>query len=210
MSSEHTHSGSDEAVKEDPWPGRRCPTNSVPTGILPLLEQVLADARDEKPLQVFLASHSHLLTCLLPPGQGAWCWDRPRLGAELVPDFLLCTRNSTGIHWVMVELESPTRPPMNQSGLPSGKLGEALGQIRDWRGWLRQNIAYAQQQLGFTDLNAECLAYVIIGRRSSLQSQSIIRFRELSDARTTVMTYDRLLDAVGRGRTAIGVTNEQR
>lgn len=205
--------GSDKTLdvpKCDPWPDHRCPTNSMPTGILPLLAQTLDDARDEKPLQLFLARHTHLLTCLLPPGREGWCWDRPRLGAEFVPDFLLCTRNSTGIHWVLVELESPTRPPLNQSGLPSGKLAEALGQIRDWRAWLRQNIAYAQQQLGFADLNAECPAYVIIGRRSSLQSRSITKFRELSDNRTTVMTYDRLLDAVGRGRTAVGVANEQR
>ena len=85
---------------------------------------------DESPLQIFFAAHPYLLTCLLPPGRDTWCWDRPRLGGELIPDFLLCTHNSTGYQWVMVELESPAVRPMTQAGLPASKLNQALSQVR--------------------------------------------------------------------------------
>jgi hypothetical protein len=192
---------------KDLWPDHRCVTDRGANGLLVLFDQALADAHDEKPLQTFLANHSHLLTCLLPPGESAWFWDRPRFGSELIPDFLLCTRNSTGLHWVMIELESPARPLLTQAGLPSGKLSQALGQIRDWRIWLRRNIAYAQTELALVDLSAECRAYVIIGRRSALQSRHILKYRELSSDQTTVMTYDRLRDAIRRGRTPEGDGN---
>ena len=130
-----------------------------------------------------------------------WCFDRPRLGGEFIPDFLLATRNSTGFQWVMVELESPTKSPLTKAGLPTAKLNEALTQVRDWRSWLRLNIAYAQSQLGFSDLHAEVHAYVVIGRRSMLEAKNIRRYQELSSDKTGVMSYDRLVDTMKSGRT---------
>lgn len=108
------------------WDRFRVCLNASAVTILPLMRETLNDAADEGPVQTFLASHSHLLTCLLPPGRDVWCWDRPRLGSEFVPDFLLCTRNSTGFEWVMVELESPTVVPLLQNGLPGAKLCESV------------------------------------------------------------------------------------
>lgn len=190
----------ESAEMRDPWPERWCSPSPANDGHVRLLEDTLADANDERPLQTFLTSHSHLLTALLPLGQGGWCWDRPRFGAELIPDSLLCTRNSTGEQWVMVELESPTQPPLTRAGLPAAKLNEALGQVRDWRAWVRQNIAYAHHQLGFRGLTAESPAYVIIGRRSAIVASHSVKYRELSSEKTTVMTYDRLLETIRRGR----------
>ena len=188
----------------DPWLKHRCVEKAIPSQAeFNLFKSVLNDAADERSLQTFLAAHPHLLICLLPPSRGAWYFDRPRLGSELVPDFLLCTQNSVGMHWRMVELESPTRPPLTQTGIPSKTLNHALMQVRDWRIWLRANIAYAQHQLGFCDLDAECHAFVIIGRRYSIETRHAVRYRELSDDRTTTMTYDRLLDAMTRGRSII-------
>ena len=168
---------------------------------------MLNDARDERPIQAFLGAHAHLLTCLLPAGRGASCLDRPRLGSEFIPDFLLCTENSAGPQWRMVELESPATPPLTRAGMPSQKLNQALTQIRDWRAWLRQNVSYAQNQLGLHGLNAECGAVVVIGRRHTIDTRHAARYRELSDDRTTVMTYDRLLDAVVRGGRLMEVDN---
>lgn len=194
----------EDAETRNPWPDRRCLPSPANDGHVRLFVEILADASDEKPLQTFLASHPHLLTALLPPGQGAWCWDRPRFGSELIPDFLLCTRNSTGVQWVMVEVESPTYPPLTRAGLPAAKLNEALGQVRGWRAWVRQNIAYAHQQLGFRGLTAESRAYIIIGRRSAIAAHHSAMYRELSSERTTVMTYDRLVETVCRGRDMTG------
>lgn len=188
-------------VPEELWPEHRCaPTDPPAAGELAALKCVLNDARDERPLQAYFAGHPYLLAGLLPMGRGAWCFDRPRLGSELVPDFLLCTDTSAGIQWCMVELESPVRNPLTRAGRPAQKLNEALGQIRDWRAWLRANIAYAQNELGFRGLDAECRACVVIGRRHAIDQRHVSRYRELSDERTTIMTYDRLLDALARGR----------
>jgi hypothetical protein len=41
---------------------------------------------------------------------------------------------------------------------------------------------------------------VIIGRRHAIDARHAARYRALSDDRTTVMTYDRLLDAMARGQ----------
>ncbi len=192
----------------DPWPTQRCSSNTSLHNLVGLFTDVLTDARDESPVQTFLAAHPHLLTCMLPPGRDAWCWDRPRFGAELIPDLLLCTRNSTGFQWVMVELESPTVRPMTQGGLPASKLNQALGQVRDWRAWLRGNIAYAHTQLGFDGLNAESAAFVVIGRRNGLAPKHAAQWRELSHESTRVMTYDRLLETILRGRSTEGKTHE--
>ena len=111
----------------------------------------------------------------------------------------------------MVELESPVHSPLTQAGLPTQKLNRALAQVRDWRTWLRANIAYAQNTLAFPGLDAECQAYVVIGRRHAINHRHVARYRELSYGSTTTMTYDRLLDALAHGRLPLkAATNGQR
>lgn len=172
-------------------------------------EVVLSDARDEKPLQIFLASHPSLLSSLSPPGGSYWCLDRPRLGSEFIPDFLLASQTSAGVQWVMIELESPLERALTKAGLPAKKAAEGLKQIRDWRIWVRDNIQYAQNQLGLEGIDAECMSYLIIGRRSSLASKQAKPYRELSDNKTIVMSYDRLLDLAGRNFFMNGGSNGQ-
>jgi hypothetical protein len=156
--------------------------------------RVLGDAADERPLQAYFAAQPMLLAPLAHLGSGYWCIDRPRLGAELVPDFLLASRSSAGFRWVMIELEGPNERVLTTAGLPARKLAEALKQVRDWRIWLRTNIAYARDQLGLVEIDAECRAYIIIGRRAGLDPKQAHIYRELSDSTTTIMTYDRLSD----------------
>jgi Domain of unknown function (DUF4263) len=157
-------------------------------------ERVLGDAPDERALQKFLASFPVALSPLTPAGGDVWCLDRPRFGSEWVPDFLLATITSVGFRWVMVELESPNEKALTKAGLPANKLAEALKQIRDWRTWLSDNVAYARGELGLKDIEASCPAYIIIGRRGT----QIKTYRPLSTDGTTVMSYDRLLDHMNR------------
>ena len=167
----------------------------------------LDDAKDERPLQLFLMANRTLLTPLLPLGVGAWVWDRPQLGSEFVPDFLLCTRNCAGCHWLMLEIESPKANPLLKNGLPGAKLREAQGQIQDWRIWIRDNISYAQTQLGFQGLTAEAQAVIVIGRRSAIDTKHAKKWREINTNDTRIMTYDRLMDTLKTGRTICGDTN---
>ena len=99
----------------------------------------------------------------------------------------------------MVELENPNQKVLTRGGLPAKKLAEALKQVRDWRTWLTDNVAYARGELGLTDIEANCPAYVIIGRRSSLDRNQTMTYRALSDERLTVMSYDRLHDHMKYG-----------
>lgn len=161
-------------------------------------DRVLGDAVDEAPLQVVLAANGSLLAPLAPPGGDFWCLDRPRLGAELIPDFLLASRTSEGLRWAMVELEGPNERVLTKAGLPATKLAQAFKQVRDWRSWLSDNVAYARTELGLEDIEASCPAYVIIGRRSHLDSNQIRIYRALSSGGMTVMSYDRLRDLMGR------------
>jgi hypothetical protein len=132
-------------------------------------ERVLGDAPNERSLQTFLASFPVLLAPLAPPGGAVWCLDRPRLGSEFVPDFLIASTTSVGFRWAMVELESPNEKALTKAGLPAKKLAEALKQIRDWRTWLTDNVAYARLELGLKDIEANSPAYIVIGRRGSLE-----------------------------------------
>jgi hypothetical protein len=161
-------------------------------------ERVLGDAADERPLQTLLASSPVLLGPLAQPGGTFWCLDRPRLGSEFVPDFLLASITSVGFQWTMIELESPTEKALTKSGLPAKKLAEALKQIRDWRMWLTDNVAYARGELGFKDIDAKCPAFVVIGRRGSLDPKQAKTYRALSGDGITVMSYDRLLEHMNR------------
>jgi Domain of unknown function (DUF4263) len=161
-------------------------------------ERVLCDAPDERALQKFLGSFPVLLSPLAPAGAAVWCLDRPRLGSEFVPDFLLATITSVGFRWAMVELESPNEKALTKAGLPANKLAEALKQIRDWRTWLSDNVAYARGELGLKDIEASCPAYIIIGRRRMLDPKQVKIYRALSTDGTTVMSYDRLLDQMNR------------
>jgi hypothetical protein len=184
------------------WPQCRVAAGREPAALLvDEFDRVLCDAGDERPLQTLFASHPSLMGPLTPAGGGYWCLDRPRLGAELVPDFLLGTITSVGFRWVMVELESPLERALTKGGLPAKKLAEALKQVRDWRTWLTDNVAYARSELGLKDIDGSCHAYVVIGRRGSLDPTQVKTYRALSTDDTTVMTYDRLREVIGRGFT---------
>jgi hypothetical protein len=179
-----------------PWPSAYIDATAPSTIQLSGLEATLSTAEDERPLQTFLASSPAILQTLLPSAADAWCFDRPQFGSEFIPDFLLCHRNSLGYNWTLVELESPQMPALIKTGRPSAKLTEALAQIRDWRRWLRENIAYARSTLGFRGIHAEIAAHVLIGRRAHLDTKHIARYQELSlSSGANVLSYDRLLDA---------------
>lgn len=161
-------------------------------------ERVLGDAADERPLQTFLASFPVLLAPLAQPGGTLWCLDRPRLGAEFIPDFALASITSVGFQWTMIELESPIEKALTKRGLPAKKLAEALKQTRDWRTWLTDNVAYARSELGLKDIEASCPAIIIIGRRGSLDPKQVKTYRALSADGISVMSYDRLLEHMNR------------
>ncbi len=181
----------------DKWASCRVGDDRKPnTAAVDEFDRVLSDAADERPLQTFLAAHPSLLGPLTPPGGTFWCLDRPRLGSEWIPDFLLASVTSAGFRWVLIELESPNKAALTKGGLPAQKLAEAQRQVRDWRTWLTDNVAYAREERGLTDIEGTCRAYIVIGRRGGLDPRQAKTYRALSTDQTTVMSYDRLRDAM--------------
>ena len=182
-------------MSNQPWPSNLIPNDAPTIDLVNEFVRAVEDAKDERPLQTILATNPVLLRPLVPSAPDVWCFDRPKFGSELVPDFLLCYRNSMGFNWIMVELESPTKKVLTSRGRASAALSEALGQINDWRIWLRQNVAYARQQLGFTQLDAESIGWVIIGRRHQINPDHALIYRQLSNSLTQIMSFDRVIDA---------------
>jgi len=181
-------------ANKDPWPTKRVSAGAPSKVNVADFQMVLDVATDERPLQSFLASVPALFRPMLFAAPDFWCFDRPKFGAELIPDFLLCFRNSTGFNWVLIELESPLAPPLTAAGRPAKALSGAQGQVRDWRGWLRDNVAYARTQLGLTDIHAECPAWIVVGRRAHIDPKHSKKWADLSDNTDMVMTYDRIAE----------------
>jgi hypothetical protein len=177
------------------WP-KNLVSLKVPTAsLVEEFVRILNDARDEKPIQHFLVKNSVILRTLFPPSRSFWVFDRLKFGNQYVPDFLLCTQLSTGFNWSLIELESPLKMALNSRGRMSSALTEAVGQINDWRIWLRRNIAYAHEELGLKGINAESHSVIIIGRQTRLNPKHINQYAELSKNHLTIMTYDRLVDS---------------
>jgi hypothetical protein len=192
----------DDPYRDSPWPENGVLWLHVDPEVVKEFEAVVETATSEAPIHAFLERNPVLLSQILGGGHGRWIFSKSRLGAEHVPDFMLCEKDSGGYHWTLLELENPHFPPLTQSGEQSAKLTHAIQQVRDWRIWLRKNIQYAQQELGFVDLDSDFQGIVVIGRRRSLNDEHRERYRELSNGRITVMSFDRLLDMV-RGAAAI-------
>lgn len=155
------------------------------------LHTLLNETKDERPLQSFYTEHPYLLAF---PVHSCWLFPKPRLGGgQWIPDFLLCDRNSLGYKWTLIELESPTLEPTNKDESVSAACHHAVQQIRDYRRWLRDNALFEEKQ-GFKGLNADCDAWIVIGRRdggrTELEQQRLADFRR---ERIEVASYDRIL-----------------
>lgn len=165
------------------------------------LEDVLDQAQDEAPVQKFLEDHPELFVSLRVSSYGTFVLTLPRLGSEYVPDFVLAIADSAGIHYTLIELESPRRPLSLRNGELSAKGREAVGQIESWREWLKDNLAYAQRPreqngLGLPEIRPESPGLVLIGRRSEptpYQNQ-IVRQRIRERQGISIHTYDWLLE----------------
>ncbi|MBF8266933.1 MAG: hypothetical protein HW388_441, partial [Dehalococcoidia bacterium] len=87
------------------------------------LSLLIDTSQDERPIQSYLESHPHILTRKLQPGHhGQFCIPKPRLGSDLIPDFLVAEVDSAGIWWFGVELESPQERMFKRDGDPTSTL----------------------------------------------------------------------------------------
>ena len=133
-----------------------------------VLGRLIASAEDEGELQRFIEKHKYILTGKASPAHhGQICIPKPNLGGKLHPDFLIAGLDSAGFWWYGVELENPRYRMFTKKADPTKELSHALRQIEDWRSWLTQNISYAQDELGFLQIDADLPCYIVIGRRNN-------------------------------------------
>ncbi len=166
------------------------------------LEVIIKTANDERPIQEFLKNNPYFLTRKTFAHHGQICIPKPKLGAEYEPDFLIAGVDSGGLWWYGVELESPKYSMFTKKGEITSHLNHALRQIDDWRGWTRENIAYAQKQYMHIDGDLAC--YVLIGRRENeelTEKKLVARRREVArkDKSGLILHhYEWLLDDIPR------------
>lgn len=147
---------------------------------------------NENTIHKFIEKNPVMLTYMMFGGQGNWLFSKPKFGCEYIPDFLMCTRDSAGFHWALIELEHPTKKVLRKNGQQTASLSAAIKQINEWRIWIRKNISYARHELEYFDIDAECQAIIIIGRRKNIIPELKEYYRELSRDNLTIMSYDRL------------------
>lgn len=160
------------------------------------LAKLISEAQDERPLQNFFKQNPGLLVQLVRGGHGRWVFPKPKLGSKYVPDFMICEQDSGGYHWHLIELENPNHPALTKQGQQTAHLTHAIQQVKDWRTWLRKNAQYAQHEMGFTNLDSEFQAIIVIGRRKKIDPEDQERYRELSRDKIEIMSYDRLTEHV--------------
>ncbi|MEK7281476.1 MAG: Shedu anti-phage system protein SduA domain-containing protein [Chloroflexota bacterium] len=125
---------------------------------------LIRTAATEEELHKFIKQNRYLLTRKIHPAHhGQFCISKAKFGSQYIADFLIAGLDSAGLWWYGVELESPRKRMFTQNGDPTKELSHAIRQIEDWRGWLRQNIQYAQES--YPGIDAELPCYVIMGSR---------------------------------------------
>ncbi|MGH2572191.1 MAG: Shedu anti-phage system protein SduA domain-containing protein [Actinomycetota bacterium] len=167
------------------------------------LEARLSSAEREADMQRFLEAHPLMLIQHLGGGHGRWVLPSKALGSEFRTDFVVGERDSHGLRWVLVELESPNVPAFNKRGDASKYLNHALSQILHWRSWLERNQNYAarprtDEGLGLTDIDTSPPGLILIGRRSSRTRHAAGLRRQLEknhDVR--IHSYDWLIEQAG-------------
>jgi hypothetical protein len=164
------------------------------------LEEAINSARDEKPIQQLIETRPQLLTALLG-GHVRFCLPRRRLGGEHIPDFLISDVDSLGMRWVLVELETPgSNVTLHNSHELEQHARKGVSQVKEWREWLQNNLAYARHSrrergLGLFDIRPASAGLVLVGRRGRLQTNAdAVRNQIAEDSNVRVHTYDWLLD----------------
>lgn len=169
-------------------------------GALRALEDALAQAPDERPMQVVLEQHPQILGHLVSGNHRTFVRHQVRFADKFVADFVIGGVTSMGMLWRLVELESPTARLVLNDGQPSATLRKAVQQIRDWRRWIAEHFHTAgdPEDRGGTGLEGIRLnppGLIIIGRDDPAAPTETMRNELLEETRIEIRTYDWLVRA---------------
>jgi hypothetical protein len=166
------------------------------------LERLVEAASDERPLQTYLQATPNLLGALMR-GPDRFVLSQVQLGKHYVADFFLADIDSSGIRWVMVELETPRSDSTLKTSRQFDKFArKGLSQIHEWREWLQNNLDHARRPraqggLGLIDIRPQVDGLMLVGRRHRLgKDAAALRRQEAETSRVAVHTYDWLVEHV--------------
>jgi hypothetical protein len=169
-------------------------------GDLRALEDALAQAPDERPMQLVLEQHPQILGHLVTGNHHTFVRHQVRFADKFVADFVVGGVTSMGVIWRLVELESPTARLVLNDGQPSKELRKATQQIRDWRRWITEHFhtAGSPEDRGGTGLEGIRVnppGLIIIGRDNPGAPTEAMRNEFLEENRIEIRTYDWLVRA---------------
>lgn len=169
-----------------------------------LLRETIDDATDERPIQNLIEKCPALLATLDMQGHATYVRSQVSLAGKLIPDFMLATVDSAGIHWTYVELESPTEDMGLKDGTLAKNARKGVEQIKSWRRLVMANLNVARNPesefgAGLVDIRPNSPGVVIIGRRGSTRdAYPEVRNELEEDLKIKIKTYDWLLQAIER------------
>jgi Domain of unknown function (DUF4263) len=174
------------------------------------LRVVVEGSADERPIQRLLGARPSLLGALLR-GPQRFCLPQVQVGTKYVADFFIADVDSTGVRWVLLELESPASDIALARGNQFEKRARrGVAQIEEWREWLQDNLDTArrprsQNGLGLVDIRPDVPGLVIVGRRHRLiEPARTLRHRLQESQHISMHTYDWLIEQIDHARTFRG------
>ena len=158
------------------------------------LERLVEADVSENELQKHLEIYPYILS-----QQFSHChhvFPKVSLGSQYETDFMCLDIPSSGKEWIGIELESTQKKVITKKGRKTADLEHAIQQIRDWRGWITDNLSYARQSkeqngLGLVDISPRFYGHVIIGRRKNYNPKfNELRRQLMRDELITIRSWD--------------------
>jgi hypothetical protein len=115
---------------------------------------------------------------------------------------MIADADSSGIHWVYVELESPGERMFLKNGELAKNARHGIHQIREWRQHIDRNGGEARRLrseggLGLPEVRSKGWGIVLIGRTETIGEDRIQLRRQVEeDERIMLHTYDWLIDRI--------------
>jgi hypothetical protein len=98
--------------------------------------------------------------------------------------------------YLLVEIEAPYRELFRKDGHPRQELGHAISQIGDWLGYIQDDKARVERELGLIGISATPRMLVVIGRSQSLTeaNRRTLSVMQSQQPKLTILTYDDLIN----------------
>lgn len=126
-----------------------------------------------------------------------------KLGSDFEIDFAVPFEGySSGLQWLLIEIEKPQDAPYTKAGVPSAALSRATQQVRDWKVWLQEHRSLAKQMFAVWGVRPERFPnfrfQVIIGTRNNSEKFLKLRDAYSKENGVEVRSFDYLMDLAKR------------